>query len=87
MLSYKLQKVLSKLSSVEKDELYKLFRSEHLAKDIVLYASSKKIPITSSQAIRLADVLIYGGKYDCDKSYWGNIEYILSDIGVRNEYV
>lgn len=77
MLSYKLQKALSKLSSSEKDELYKLFRSEHLAKDIVLYASSQKIQITSPQAVRLADTLVYGGLYDYGLSYWDNIKNAL----------
>ena len=87
MLSCKLQKVLGKLSSSEKDELYKLFCSEHIAKDIVFYANSQHIPITSLQAVKLADLLVYSSKYDCDKSYWKNIESALSNIGVRSEYV
>lgn len=50
-------------------------------------AGSQKIPITSPQAVRLADVLVYGGKYDYDKSYWENIKDALNDIRDLDEYV
>ena len=74
MATYNVQRILDKLKSSEKDELYKELWFEHIKKDVVVFASSNHIPVNSQMADAVAKNLVFQSEYDFDKSYWDNIK-------------
>lgn len=80
MLSYNINKIMEKLKSSEKDELYKELWFEHIKKDVVVFASSNHTPVNSQMADAVARNLVFQSGYDFNKSYWDNIKSQLCKI-------
>ena len=74
MATYNVQRILDKLKSSEKDELYKTLRFEHIRKDAIVFASSNHININAQMADAVARNLVFQSEYDFNKSYWDNIK-------------
>ena len=74
MATYNVQRILDKLKSSEKDELYRALWFEHVKKDVIVFASSNHIKINAQIADAVAKNLVFQSEYDFDKSYWDNIK-------------
>ena len=80
MATYNVQRILDKLKSNEKDELYRALWFEHVKKDAIVFASSNHININAQLADVVAKNLVFQSEYDFDKSYWDNIKSQLCKI-------
>ena len=80
MATYNVQRILDKLKSSEKDELYRALWFEHMKKDTIVFASSNHININAQMADAVAKNLVFQSEYDFDKSYWDNIKSQLCKI-------
>ena len=80
MVTYNAQRILDKLKSSEKDELYRALWFEHVKKDTIVFASSNHININAQMADAVAKNLVFQSGYDFDKSYWDNIKSQLCKI-------
>lgn len=74
MATYNVQRILDKLKSSEKDELYRALWFEHIKKDVVVFASSNHILVNFQIADAVAKNLVFQSEYDFNKSYWDNIK-------------
>lgn len=74
MLSYNVNKIMGKLKSCEKDELYRALWFEHVKKDVIVFASSNHININAQMADAVARELVFQSGYNFDISYWDNIK-------------
>ena len=80
MATYNVQRILDKLKSNEKDELYRALWFEYVKKDAIVFASSNHININAQLADVVAKNLVFQSEYDFDKSYWDNIKRQLCKI-------
>lgn len=85
MATYNVQRILGKLKSNEKDELYRALWFEHVKKDTIVSASSNHININAQLADAVAKNLVFQSGYDFNKSYWDNIRGGLNDFGRGNQ--
>ena len=80
MATYNVQRILDKLKSSGKDELYRALWFEHVKKGTIVFASSNHININAQMADAVAKNLVFQSGYDFDKSYWDNIKSQLCKI-------
>lgn len=69
---------INELSAIEKDKIYRMVWAEHVTDDILSHAKEIGVEISKEDAEILAQEYV-GGKYDCDISYWSNIEKLIKD--------
>ena len=67
--------------SAKCDALYRLLWSGHVKEDIVSFAEDHEIPENLLYAVldTVADRYVYEGDYDCNLSYWSNIDNLLKE--------
>lgn len=74
----KTEDIINKLTESEKDYLYRKLWMSYVIADIESYAENELCMDLTEKAIKLAAKLyVYGGKYDCNLSYWQNIENVI----------
>lgn len=67
---------LNSLDAKEKDELYRHLWRNYVVEDIKEYAEALDVS-TSQEMIDIAAELFVSGGYDCNLSYWENIECVI----------
>jgi hypothetical protein len=67
---------LNSLDVKEKDELYRHLWQNYVMEDIKEYAEALDVS-TSQEMIEIAAELFVSGGYDCNLSYWENIECVI----------
>lgn len=75
-MTKKVMDVFNGLSAMEKDEIYRMVWAGHVTEDILSYAKDVKIKISKEDAEVLAQRYVKGD-YDCNLSYWDNIERLI----------
>lgn len=74
-MNTKLTNILNSLSALEKDELYRALWLEYVKEDIRNYDES----LDESMVEVVASRYVYDGDYDCNLSYWDNIENLIKE--------
>lgn len=69
---------IDELSAVEKDKIYRMVWAEYVAEDILSHGKEIEVEISKKDAEILAQKYV-AGKYDCNISYWDNIEKLIKD--------
>lgn len=69
---------INELSAFEKEKIYRMVWAEYVAEDILSHGKEIKAEISKKDAEILAQEYV-GGKYDCNISYWSNIEKLIED--------
>ena len=69
---------INELSAIEKEKIYRMVWAEYVAEDILSHGKEIKAEISKKDAEILAQEYV-GGKYDCNISYWSNIEKLIED--------
>lgn len=69
---------INELSAIEKDKIYRMVWAEYVAEDILSHGKKIEAEISKKDAEILAQEYV-GGKYDCNISYWSNIEKLIKD--------
>lgn len=67
------------LPSMEKDTFYRKIWAEDVMRDIKSFAADKGIRLSDENIKEAAEAYV-NGRYDCNFSYWENIESIISEI-------
>lgn len=70
---------INELSAVEKDKIYRMVWAEHVTDDILSHAEDIGVEISKEDAETLAESYVCDGEYDCNLSYWDNIENLMED--------
>lgn len=79
-----LDDLLASLSPKEKDVLYRKLWFEHVLEDVQSFAETEDLEITDEIAKQVADRYVYNGDYDCNLSYWDNINNLVKEC-IENE--
>ena len=70
---------INELSAIEKDKIYRMVWAEHVTDDILSHAEDIGVEISKEDAEILAESYVCDGEYDCNLSYWDNIENLMED--------
>lgn len=79
------KRIVDCLSDSKKDEVYRLLLAEHIREDVRLLIGQIKEcqPMTDKEKDNFIDNIshtyVYEGKYDCNQSYWCNIQTLIND--------
>ena len=68
------------------DEVYRLIWKEHVALDVKKYIKDNDLDERDIDTIadQVSDAWVYEGDYDCNRSYWDNIESLVKEIRERS---
>ena len=72
----KLNKLLEDLTSAEKDRLYRLLWENYVAEDVASYSNEE---LTQDEVDHIVYRYVYEGDYDCNLSYWDNIDNLIQE--------
>lgn len=75
----KISAFVNSLDAEEKDELYRHLWRNYVINDIKTHAETLDIS-TSEEMLDVASELFVAGGYDCNLSYWENIEYVIKKV-------
>ena len=77
-ISEKLTDLLNSLSEDEKDALYRHLWSQYVKDDVKSCVSQNPdLTLTDEQIEHIAYRFVYCGDYDCNLSYWDNINNLI----------
>ena len=74
-----LESKINELSEIEKDKIYRMVWAERVTEDILSHAEDIGVEISKEDAEILAESYACDGEYDCNLSYWNNIENLMED--------
>lgn len=81
MMTQKLENLVSSLTSIERDALYRYLWSEHVADDVAEYCESNGIRYNDELISAVVNLYVYQGEYDCTLSYWDNLSRLIRQAG------
>jgi len=68
------------LSQQTKEMVYREVRAEYVAEDIAARAEERGINPDELDVDGLAERYVYDGDYDCNLSYWDNIDNLIDSV-------
>lgn len=74
----KVEGIINSLNDYEKDMLYRILWLEYVKQDIDQFAEDNDIDIEEGDVDVAAERYVFEGEYDCNLSYWVNINNLLS---------
>lgn len=73
-------KLLNTLTESEKDQIYRALWITHVKEDIRSHGEDTDQALTEDDIDIIADRYVYQGDYDCNLSYWDNIQALIDEI-------
>lgn len=73
------KELLKGMTEEQKDLIYSYIRHGRVMSDIEteLECQDPDINLTESQIDKAAELYVYLGEYDCNKTYWSNIDNVI----------
>ncbi len=68
------------LNKFDPEKIYRMVWFNHTVEDIKSFIKDNSYVLTDKQIERVAERYVYGGKYDCNLSYWDNIKSLVDDV-------
>ena len=66
------------LSYKTRDNIYREVWAEHVRQDVECFAKDNGLELSDEDISDIADLYVYNGKYDCNLSYWENIQSLIN---------
>lgn len=79
-ISTQCDKIINSLSPVQKDLIYRKLWYDHVLEDV----DSTFENITDDIKEEVARRYVYDGDYDCNLSYWNNLQVLVDDVSCNN---
>ena len=77
------EELVNRMSSSQKDSVYRLLWAEHVKEDVLsrLEEREDNIPENLKEEFveDVVNLYVYEGKYDCNLSYWDNIDSLIEN--------
>ena len=73
-------KLLNTLTESEKDQIYRALWITRVKEDIRSHGEDTDQALTEDDIDIIADRYVYQGNYDCNLSYWDNIQALINEI-------
>ena len=77
MFNKMFEEEINKISPEMQREIYKKVEYEYVSEDVKSFAQEHDIKLTDDEAEEAAYRYVYDCKYDCNLSYWQNIENVI----------
>lgn len=71
------KEIVSELTTKKKDEVYRIIWKEYIKEDIILQAEELGVKLNNDVVDIIANSYVYEGDYDCNLTYWDNIENLI----------
>ena len=68
---------IDKLTPKQKDEAYRILWSDYVREDVVSHAETIGVALDEDTIDTIVDAYVYYSNYDCNLSYWDNIESLI----------
>jgi len=62
------------------DSIYRHVDAKYIKEDVISHASDLEVSLTSEEVNEVAIMYAYDGEYDCNLSYWQNIENLINEV-------
>lgn len=72
--------MIDSLDFSQRDTIYRHLWTEYVEKDVRARAEERKIKLSEDQIGYVKDRYVYNGDYDCNLSYWNNIDNLIDEI-------
>lgn len=72
--------ILNQLDWKEKDALYRELRCGYVREDVVDRLNERELDFTESELETIVRKYVYEGDYDCNLSYWTNIDNLIDEV-------
>lgn len=79
-LSKQTKRLLNILPLKEQDNIYRYIWHQHVMEDVRSHAETLDIELTDDEIDTAAEYYVYDGDYDCNLSYWDNIEACIHAV-------
>lgn len=76
------KELFASMSETQKDEIYRMVWHEHVVQDVKqLLDENEDIAslVTGDISHKVADAYVYHRRYDCNRSYWENLETLIRE--------
>lgn len=74
------QAMLDSLPDTELDSVYRYLWAQHVREDVESHAEDIDAELTEEEIDKIVERYVYEGDYDCNLSYWDNIENLIWEI-------
>lgn len=62
------------------EEIYRKVQAEFVSNDALVRAEELDIELSEDEAARIGCLWAYEGKYECNLSYWDNIDNLITEV-------
>lgn len=76
-LKQQAQRILGVYDAKMRDAMYRAEWHSHVKADVIAHAKDINVEIDDDTADFAAELYVYEGEYDCNMSYWDNIEHVI----------
>lgn len=77
------EELISRMSDSQKDSVYRLLWAEHVKEDVLARLEEREDDIPENFVKEFVEEVVtqyvYEGKYDCNLSYWDNIDNLIEN--------
>ncbi len=85
------EKYIGSMSDAAKDTLYRALRAEYVEEDVRAFLEGpngddyRELPDKEYDALvkAVVDRYVYDGDYDCNLSYWENLELLVGNVAAQ----
>lgn len=77
MFNKMFEKDIDQIPSELQEEIYRKVHYKYVLEDVKSFAEENNIELTDDEAEEAAYRYVYDCKYDCNLSYWQNIENVI----------
>ena len=79
------EKVYDRLNDRNKDALYRMLWSDYVKMDVLARCEERNIDLEDEDVNRITNMYVGYGEYDCNLSYWDNIDNLIDQVCMEEE--
>lgn len=79
-ISDTLKNMIDNLPPRDQDTVYRYLWMQRVVEDIETFAEEREIDLTDEEIDIIAERYVCEGDYDCNFSYWDNLENLINDV-------
>jgi hypothetical protein len=85
MIDYNAEEIIAiatvkNMSSEQKDAIYRYLWTQHVYEDVENRAEETETALSEEQIDEVVEEYVYYGNYDCNLSYWDNIDNLIESV-------
>lgn len=74
------EKIYDKMNDWDKDALYRMLCFDYVKMDVLARCEEREINLDDNDVNWIANMYVGCGEYDCNLSYWDNIDNLIDQV-------